>query len=168
VMVNRFNPGGRGLQNLAELLPTPKQVDAALRVANEAVESFGLPIAVSVPIPPCLVDMSPYERLSSGFCAAGTNRAYYTFDPLGNLRMCNHSPTILGNLRATNFRTLIRSALARHFNEGVAPECANCNIVSECRGNCKAAAEQAYGHICVLEPFVATYITQRSLPRSSR
>jgi len=165
VMVNRFNPGGTGLGNLEGLLPTPEQVAEALRVADEGVAEFGLPISVSVPIPPCLIDLKAYKRLNFGFCAAGTARAYYTFDPLGNVRMCNHSPTILGNIRAASFRRLIRSEAARAFNRDVPPECADCARVAECRGNCKAAAEQACGSLCALEPFVAANETRRALLR---
>jgi radical SAM protein with 4Fe4S-binding SPASM domain len=155
VMVNRFNPGGRGLQHLDELLPTPEQVKGALQVADDGAQEFGLPISVSVPIPPCLIDLTPYARLTSGFCAAGTDRAYYTFDPLGNVRMCNHSPLILGNVLQDRFRRLTRSAAAREFSRALPPECQGCPDARECRGNCKAAAEQACGDPCVLEPFVA-------------
>jgi radical SAM protein with 4Fe4S-binding SPASM domain len=168
VMVNRFNPGGTGLRNLPELLPTPEQVAGALATADAAVEEFGLPISVSVPIPPCLIDVKAYDRLSFGFCAAGTDRAYYTFDPVGNVRMCNHSPTILGNILAADFRRLIRSETARAFNRDVPPECTDCERVAECRGNCKAAAEQACGTLYALEPFVAANATRRTLPRHSQ
>ena len=168
VMVNRFNPGGTGLRNLPELLPTPEQVAAALRVANEGVEEFGLPISVSVPIPPCLIDLEAYKRLTFGFCAAGTDRAYYTFDPVGNVRMCNHSPTILGNILTGSFRGMIRSETARTFNRETPPECADCARLDECRGDCKAAAEQACGSLCALEPFVAANVTRRTLPRRNQ
>jgi radical SAM protein with 4Fe4S-binding SPASM domain len=167
VMVNRLNPGGSGLRNLGELLPTVEQTAEALRVANDAVEEFSLPISVSVPIPPCLIDLKAYNRLNFGFCAAGTERAYYTFDPMGNVRMCNHSPTILGNILAGSFRRFIRGEAARAFNRDVPPECADCARVAECRGNCKAAAEQACGSLCALEPFVAANETRRTLPRPS-
>jgi len=168
VMVNRFNPGGSGLRHLDELLATPEQVAGALQVANEGVKEFGLPISVSVPIPPCLFDLKAYDRLTFGFCAAGTDRAYYTFDPLGNVRMCNHSPTVLGNIRTEGFGRLVRSEAARAFNCEVPPECAECGRVAECRGNCKAAAEQACGSLCALEPFVAANATRRRLPRPSQ
>jgi radical SAM protein with 4Fe4S-binding SPASM domain len=161
VMVNRFNPGGTGLRHLDELLPTPEQVAGALAVANEAVGSFGLPIAVSVPIPPCLVDPSRYEHLNFGYCAAATERAYYTLDPLGNVRMCNHSPLILGNIRETHFSRLIRSGAAREFARAVPSECVGCAKAKLCQGNCKAAAEQACGSVWALEPFVAANETHR-------
>jgi radical SAM protein with 4Fe4S-binding SPASM domain len=165
VMVNRFNPGGTGLANLEELMPTPEQVQGALDVAEEDAEAFGLPISVSVPIPPCLVDTSRYKRLGFGFCAAATDRAYYTLDALGNVRMCNHSPMILGNIRQTPFRRLVRSKAAREYGAVVPDECRECGMADVCRGNCKACAEQAYGTPSVLEPFVAANATRRVIPR---
>ena len=42
-----------------------------------------------------LVDTAVYPHLSFGFCGAGTDRAYYALNPLGNLRPCKHTPTIL-------------------------------------------------------------------------
>ncbi|HJN17944.1 MAG TPA: radical SAM protein [Armatimonadota bacterium] len=167
VMLNRVNPGGTGLSHLDELLPSPEHVSEALKVADLAVEAFGLPISVSVPIPPCLIDVSGYERLSFGFCAAGTDRAYYTFDPIGNVRMCNHSPTILGNILETRFNALVKSEAARSFCRIDPDACAECGVVSTCRGNCKAAAEQACGSLRALEPFVQTNATARTFPRQS-
>ncbi len=167
VMVNRFNPGGTGLGHLDELLPTPDQVAGALSVANEAVESFGIPIAVSVPVPPCLVDTARYERLTFGYCAAATERAYYTLDPLGNVRMCNHSPLILGNIRERQFKHLICCEAARAFAGAVPPECGECSVAKVCQGNCKAAAEQACGDVHALEPFLAANETHRRLIRPS-
>jgi len=165
VMVNRFNPGGTGLRNLDEVMPTPEQVQTALDIAEQDAEAFGLSISVSVPIPPCLVDTSRYERLGFGFCAAGTERAYYTFDPVGNVRMCNHSPMILGNIKETHFRRLVKSRAARNYASIVPDECRDCPMVDVCKGNCKACAEQACGDASVLEPFVAANATRRVLPR---
>jgi radical SAM protein with 4Fe4S-binding SPASM domain len=163
VMVNRFNPGGTGLRHLGELLPSPEQIAGALSVADQAVEDFGMPIAVSVPIPPCLVDTSRYSRLGFGYCAAATERAYYTLDGLGNVRMCNHSPLILGNIRETPFGRLIRSAAARAFAAALPGECKGCALAGVCQGNCKAAAEQACGCLTALEPFIAANATRREL-----
>jgi radical SAM protein with 4Fe4S-binding SPASM domain len=79
--------------------------------------------------------------------------------------MGNHSPLILGNIRETHFRRLVRSRAARTYASVVPQECAECGMADVCRGNCKACAEQAYGDASVLEPFVAANATQRILPR---
>ncbi|OQA21984.1 MAG: pyrroloquinoline quinone biosynthesis protein PqqE [Chloroflexi bacterium ADurb.Bin360] len=68
VMFNRFNPGGRGREHLAELLPTVDEVRVALVAAEAAAAEFGIPISCSIPIQPCLIDLDRYPHLSFGFC----------------------------------------------------------------------------------------------------
>jgi radical SAM protein with 4Fe4S-binding SPASM domain len=154
LMLNRFNPGGRGRENLAELLPTVDQVREALEVADDAVAEFGFPISCSIPIQPCLIDTHSYSNLSFGFCAAGTERAYYTLDPLGNLRPCNHTSTILGNLLQESFADLTAPDRMAPFVEAVPPLCAPCALKATCQGGCKAAAQVCYGSLCAEEPFL--------------
>ncbi len=159
VMVNRFNPGGRGREHLDELLPTVDEVREALAAAEAAAVEFGLPISCSIPLQPCLVDMSLYPHLSYGFCAAGTDNAYYTLDPLGNLRPCNHSDTILGNLLDASFAELLASKRLAEFVAATPAFCAECPRRLECQGGCKAAAQVCYGVLDAEEPF----LRQRSL-----
>ena len=154
LMLNRFNPGGRGRENVAELLPTVAEMRHALDVANAASAEFNLPISCSIPIQPCLVETSGYQKLSFGFCAAGTDRAYYTLDPLGNVRPCNHTPTILGNLREESFAAIIAPERMAGFVAARPAFCAGCALESTCQGGCKAAAQVCYGALEAEEPFL--------------
>lgn len=154
LMLNRFNPGGRGRDHLDELLPTAEQVRDLLSVANGASAEFGLPIVCSIPIQPCLVDLNAYGNLGFGYCAAGTERAYYTLDPLGNLRPCNHSPTILGNLLDEPFSDLIAPERLAPFVSAIPSFCDPCGMRELCQGGCKAAAEVCYGSLSTEEPFL--------------
>lgn len=154
LMLNRFNPGGRGRQNLGELLPTVEEMRQALAVADAASAEFNLPISCSIPIQPCLIDNGAYKRLGFGFCAAGTDRAYYTLDPLGNVRPCNHSPTILGNLREESFGDIIAPERLAAFCAARPAYCAGCALEQTCQGGCKASAQVCYGDISAEEPFL--------------
>jgi radical SAM protein with 4Fe4S-binding SPASM domain len=154
LMLNRFNPGGRGRVRLAELLPTAEQMRQALEVADAAAAEFSFPISCSIPIQPCLVDTSAYSHLGFGFCAAGTDRAYYTLDALGNLRPCNHTPTILGNLLEEPFADLIAPERMAAFVEAVPRFCDPCALRDTCQGGCKAAAQVCYGSLSAEEPFL--------------
>jgi radical SAM protein with 4Fe4S-binding SPASM domain len=154
LMLNRFNPGGRGRARLDELLPTVEQMCEALSVADAAAAEFGLPIVCSIPIQRCLVDIDAYRNLRFGTCAAGTDRAYYTLDPLGNLRPCNHSPTILGNLLEETFADLIAPERLAPFVNAGPTFCDPCSIRESCQGGCKAAAQVCYGSLTVEEPFL--------------
>jgi radical SAM protein with 4Fe4S-binding SPASM domain len=154
LMLNRLNIGGRACAHLEELLPSVDQVRQMLAVANAATEEFHLPISCSIAIPPCLIDIDAYPNLQFGFCGAGTEHAYYTLDPLGNVRPCNHTPTILGNLFEESFANLIASERLSSFVEAVPDFCLPCKLREKCRGGCKAAAEVYYGSLNVTEPFL--------------
>jgi radical SAM protein with 4Fe4S-binding SPASM domain len=159
IMLNRFNPGGAGLGNLELLQATPEELQAALDVAEELAEAYDISISCSIAMPPCLFDTARYRRLGFGFCAAGTARAYYTIDPLGNVRPCNHSPTILGSLRprAARLGELLESDALRAFVAARPTFCAGCRLEETCLGGCKAAAEACYGSPGALDPFLRAY-----------
>jgi radical SAM protein with 4Fe4S-binding SPASM domain len=154
IMLNRFNPGGRGREHLGELLPTVEQVRTALAVAEAATVEFCLPISCSIPIQPCLIDISRFPHLGFGFCAAGSERAYYALDPLGNLRPCNHSDTILGNLFEESFADLITPERMSAFTCAIPGFCMGCDRRLECQGGCKASAQVCYGSLLAEEPFL--------------
>ena len=154
---NRFNPGGEGTKHLDVLsLRSKEKVSEALSVANEAVAKFGLQIDVPLPTPPCLFDEKKFPNLSFVGCAAGTNEAYWTLDSIGNLRPCNHSPTILGNVREQSFAQIIESEAAECWVADMAPQCKKCKWVKKCRGGCKASAQVCYGSLKQLDPFVTS------------
>lgn len=157
IMFNRFNPGGEGGNHIEELLPPPKDFEEALTIANKAVDEYKISIACSIAMQPCLIQTEKYPNLGFGFCAAGSPRAYYTIDPLGNLRMCNHSHTILGNLFDKSFQQLALNKTAKEFMKAVPEFCLDCKIVNECQGGCKAASEVCYQNICEEDPFLKLY-----------
>jgi radical SAM protein with 4Fe4S-binding SPASM domain len=166
VMLNRFNPGGRGREHIEELLPSVEQVREALEAAESAVMEFGIPISCSIPIQPCLIDTSAFPHLGFGYCAAGSERAYYTLDPLGNLRPCNHTDTILGNLFEESFADLIAPERISAFTSALPALCHDCSQRLECQGGCKAAAQVCYGCLTAEEPFLrqrATLVSQAAL-----
>jgi len=164
IMFNRFNPGGEGARRAHELLPSPAALARALEIADRAVEKYGIPIASSIALQPCLIDTSRYKNVSFGFCAAGSPRAYYTLDSLGNLRMCNHTPSILGNIFDEPFGDLARNDRARAFTCALPAFCRDCRAAAECQGGCKAAAESCYGDLTLEDPFLKRFASLACKP----
>jgi len=164
IMFNRFNPGGRGRENIELLQAPPEEVAAALDVAQEISREYDFPISCSITMPPCLFEHVRWPRLSFGFCAAGTERAYYTLDPLGNVRPCNHSGLILGNLRERGFWELADSAAMADFMTARPAFCAGCRMEEQCLGGCKAAAEVCCGSAWAADPFLAAFEGQAVRP----
>jgi radical SAM protein with 4Fe4S-binding SPASM domain len=73
---------------------------------------------------------------------------------MGNVRPCNHTPTILGNLFETPLREIVKSPKLSQFMKARPPFCAGCSIEEECLGGCKAAAEACYGSLTACDPFL--------------
>jgi len=157
IMFNRFNPGGRGIENLELLQASPGEVQLALDEAERICEEYDFPISCSIAMPPCLFDTARYRRLTFGFCAAGTERAYYTLDPLGNVRPCNHSPTILGNIRTMSFEAMATGLALAEFKAARPAFCRGCSLEETCLGGCKAAAEAACGDAWAMDPFLSAF-----------
>ena len=157
IMFNRFNPGGEGARHVDLLQAAPAQLADALAAANAFVEQYEFPISCSIAMPPCLFDVDRYPKLTFGFCAAGTERAYYTLDPLGNIRPCNHSATILGNIRETTFAAMADSPAMRDFMAARPSFCDGCKLADQCLGGCKAAAEVCCGDVSAPDPFLAAF-----------
>jgi radical SAM protein with 4Fe4S-binding SPASM domain len=73
---------------------------------------------------------------------------------LGNLRPCNHTPTILGNLLEEPFADLVAADRMASFTAAVPDFCAVCRLRKTCQGGCKAAAQVCYGSLDAEEPFL--------------
>ncbi|MCP4377953.1 MAG: radical SAM protein [bacterium] len=160
IMFNRFNPGGTGGQNIELLQATPAELTEAMDAADQMSQEYEISISCSIAMPPCLFDHSRYKKLTFGYCAAGTDRAYYTLDPLGNVRPCNHSTTIIGNIREGDFWEMVDSATMKDFFNARPEFCAGCKLEDECLGCCKAAAEVCCGSAWQLDPFVKAFSSQ--------
>ena len=161
----------RALAHAADVVLEPQAMANAvaslaerLDVAEELSAAYEMPISCSIAMPPCLFDTAKYKRLTFGFCAAGSERAYYTLDPVGNVRPCNHSPRVLGNIREASFRSMTESAAMKSFMSARPAFCGGCKLELECQGGCKAAAEACYGDASLCDPFLAAFSGQAVKP----
>jgi radical SAM protein with 4Fe4S-binding SPASM domain len=111
-----------------------------------------------------LADKNRYKRIGFGFCNAGLEEAYYTLDPTGNVRPCNHSSTILGNIHKTSFAEMVRSQKMRDFFAARPAFCSGCDVEDACLGGCKAAAEVCTGCIDGMDPFLSAFAHRARKP----
>lgn len=155
IMLNRINPGGLGLAH-PELWLTVAEYEQALDDAEAAAREFGLWVATSIPTQPCIIDYTEkgYKRLATGFCAAGKADAYLALDALGNLRACNHSPEVLGNIFKTSFKKMVKGEAMKRFYAALPEICQGCIRAVECQGGCKASAWVAFGSPSEPDPFL--------------
>jgi pyrroloquinoline quinone biosynthesis protein E len=153
-LFNRYNAGGSCHENPEDLMPSLEQVRRGLEIAEECAAQCGIGIGAGIAIPACLIDPTPYPHVSFGFCSAGTRRAYITLDSSGNVRPCNHTSTILGNLFETPMKRLVHGEEMRAFIAAHPAFCTGCGLESICLGGCKAAAEACCGSLSACEPFL--------------
>lgn len=99
----------------------------------EVLKKAGAPVAYGVDIPQCFVSNS-----STG-CLAGV--AYVTVDPWGNVRPCNHSPSVIGSLHEHSMYDLWHSDKMHAWRALMPAECTSCAAYSVCHGGCRAIQE---------------------------
>jgi radical SAM protein with 4Fe4S-binding SPASM domain len=156
ILLNRVNLTPRTLKDSPHVVPTLKQLQQALSAAEQVAAKYEIMVAVSVPIPPCLVEPADYPHLHFSFCPRGDDNAYYTISHNGLLRPCNHSSVILGDLRHERFADLICAARTREFWTPEPAECQRCThpLAGACRGGCPAASDECYGSRTQIDPLV--------------
>lgn len=170
LMYNRINLGRHNFRRAAVLLPTRGMIEENLDTLEDIGEKYKLAISASVVIEPCVVDVTKYKHVHFGWCPLGGQGSYFAIDPLGNLRVCNHSPVVLGNLRLQTFASLYyEHPYLRRFRETWPAECRGCvpERRSLCCGGCKAAAEQCYGSMDRVDPFVTINLGLHTQPAAT-
>lgn len=155
IMFNRFNAGGEGINHIAELTPSLESIKKALAILDDLAGYYGVGASVSVPIPRCLINPKEYKHVSFGHCPSGDAKSYYTIDASGNIRICNHTPTIIGNLLNQDFKDIISHPFIKEFQSAYPKYCKNCKELTSCWGGCKASAQVCRGNIKELEPFLS-------------
>lgn len=139
VLLNRFLPGGRGLQYGKELSLTAEQLTEMLDIAEETLQAANRYGSLGTEVPRCLIDPSRYTNLQvSTRCAAAIS--FFVVGPSGHIRVCNHSPVELDHI--DNIKNLKRNPYWNIFTQKkYLPEsCASCTDRLECDGGCREAA----------------------------
>lgn len=153
LQVIRFMPGGEGMKN-HELMLSKKEYIKMLEVLNNVCRKYRIFGASGAPNVPCIFPDEKYKYIKIGSCGAGID--WIVLDPSGRVRICNHSPTILGNLLKQDFNEIWAHPLLEAFrSKKVIPkECDGCEKRLECRGGCRAVAETYYGNLYAPDPLM--------------
>jgi radical SAM protein with 4Fe4S-binding SPASM domain len=157
ILFNRVACGGTCLESWKSLAPSPADIEHALDEGAPLAEKYKIGLSAGVQIQPCLVDLSKYENVASAFCPlneAPQGHTYFAIDPAGNLRMCNRSKDILGNLLEEPFDSISRSDVVKKFCKAIPEFCFDCKLARECAGGCKADAVSCYGTPSRPDPFI--------------
>ena len=151
---NRMSPAGAAIAELGPLLPEVAHVEANLASAERLGRRWGIRIATAMPVPPCLVRLERYPWVRFGLCSAGSSKPSPVVDALGNVRSCNLSPGVLGNLREHSWEEIVGEPFQRLAQRPLPTLCRGCAYASRCRGACPESALAAFGPDAPSDPFV--------------
>lgn len=112
--------------------PDQDQLRAAVRRIEQLIAE-GAAVRYGICIPQCFL-----PNASEG-CLAGA--AYATIDPVGNLRPCSHSPTVVGSVVQEGIDALWHSPRMEAWRGLMPSECQTCAAYEQCHGGCRAVQE---------------------------
>jgi len=155
VLLNRFLPGGRGMDN-TELLLNKDEINDMLNIAESVLERAEINGHIGTELPFCIIKQpEKYNRLNIGsLCGAG--KAFFVTDPEGYIKVCNHSPSRV--CRWNDIETIEENEYWQRFatRDYIPKSCNGCTHLQICDGGCREAAHVYSGAIdkndpCMLE-----------------
>ncbi len=150
IMINRYNIGGSGADSPASVSATHTQLREAYKIADKKAEELELTISSNVCTPICLLHPEEFPHILFGHCPHDVLRKPITLDINGNVRLCNHSPAVAGNIYKQPIATILYSDYAESWKKIIPGYCSKCTLWEKCRGGCRAASEQCgfdLGHV---------------------
>jgi radical SAM protein with 4Fe4S-binding SPASM domain len=154
IMLNRYNIGGKGCNNPLEISATAGELRQAFALANKKADELGLRLTANVCSPVCLLDPADYPNIGFGHCSFDVLRRPITLDINGNMRLCNHSPVIAGNIFEQPVEDILFSDYTQSWENSVPDFCAACSQWKKCKGGCRAASEQCSFTLLEEDPII--------------
>ena len=155
LLLNRFLPGGRGLENMNDLMLTNEQLQEMLDIAEEVLRLANRYGHVGTEIPLCAVNApKKYKNLAIGYqCAAA--KGFFVIDPSGNIRTCNHSPRIVGNIFSKPMIKDVDYWNMFAHSQYQPDHCKNCKAINICDASCREVANILKGSPKEIDPTLA-------------
>lgn len=169
IALSRYSPAGYASEQVAELLPSRRELLGALEVAEGYARDRAMTVQVTMPVPPCVVDTSLFPHVRFSSCPIGTEAQEFALGTDGNLRNCTlHTEVVGATAVGESFALSVTSERVMRYRD-VTPEfCAPCPMKKTCIGGCGAASESVFT-TRGLDPFVAQHVDEdfsRSLKAS--
>jgi len=154
IMLNRYNIGGKGCTNPMQVSATADELRNAFAVANDKSIELGLQLTSNVCTPVCLLNPADYPQIGFGHCSFDVLRRPITLDINGNIRLCNHSPIVAGNIFEKSITDILFSRYTESWEKLVPSLCKDCKDWNICKGGCRAASEQCGQILSAEDPII--------------
>jgi len=151
LLMNRFLPGGRGLQFSDELSLRRDQIPVMLDTAEAVLTRANRRGHVGTELPKCVFDAARYTHLNvASRCSAG--RDFFLVDPSGYVRVCNHSEvrlTHISQLNELKYHPYWKQFVQKDY---LPSQCGHCEQILHCDGGCREAAHILTGSLKGADP----------------
>lgn len=152
VMVNRFNIGGLGLHNAPELKLSKEELRGVFARVDRVAGELGMIIQSGVCTPMCVLNPDDFPNIRFSHCTTDLSTRPLTVNYKGDVRFCNHSPRILGNIYEKTIEEIVTAGQGDGYFDTIPEHCEGCSLWKRCRGGCRAASEQLYGTFSKVDP----------------
>jgi radical SAM protein with 4Fe4S-binding SPASM domain len=95
-----------------------------------------------------------YPNIRFSHCSTDLSNRPLTVNYKGEVRFCNHSPRVLGNIYDKTIGEIVSECQNDGYFDKVPEYCTTCNLWSRCRGGCRAASEQLFGTFDKADPIL--------------
>lgn len=142
VFVDRYEDGGIGSARSLELKPSLDQFRIALGQMIGARDDFNIPVGWGTAIPFCLDERLLTKNMSAD-CGAGIT--FCAISPRGDLRLCNQSELVYGNVLKEKIEKIWHKPELGAFRNlsWVEKPCTACSVLLKCMCGCKVDASKS-------------------------
>ncbi|HNQ67019.1 MAG TPA: radical SAM protein [Bacteroidales bacterium] len=157
ISVDRYNIGGKNKNSANQILPELNNLKNSYLLINNIARDLKLNVTSNVCTPHCVINPAHFPFIRFGNCPENPLHFPLTLDISGNVRVCNHSPIIAGNIFKNNFDEILNSTYVKSWNINIPEYCKNCKLWPICRGGCRAASEQIGMNNKSVDPIVSFF-----------
>src|SRR5262245_38350217 len=130
-------------------------------------------VQVTMPVPPCAVEVERFPELGFGSCPIGTTEQELALSPDRRLRNCTLHRTALGGVSdilepGVDVAALLDAPERARYRAELPEFCAGCQHEQTCGGRCRAAAAWVFGTSRAVDPFVMQHVDDAFAERLER
>lgn len=157
IMINRYNIGGNGCNEYKEILANLKDLKKAYETCQKFAEEKKIKLDSLVCTPYCVLNPEDYPNIFFSNCGVNDLNRRYTLARDGNIRYCNHSPDVIGNVYKEKMKNILKSGKLKKWAEVEPTFCRNCHMKAKCQYGCRAASQQMGFGLEKEDPIVEIY-----------